>query len=88
MAKPVFGLHFVAPRKHKDRPFSPRATVAVETFGQDSADGLPFIAAGATKEGFDEAVEALIKDLKRVRSKARRLFDDHEKVFAKSERKK
>jgi hypothetical protein len=88
MAKPVFGLHFLAPRKHKDRPFSPRARVAVESFNQDSADGLPFVAAGATKEEFDKAVEDLIKDLKQVRRRARRLFEDHEKVFAKSIRKK
>jgi hypothetical protein len=88
MAKPVFGLHFVAPRKNKDRPFSPRARVAVEAFSQDSAEGLPFVATGATKKEFDDAVEALIKDLKKVRNEARRLFDDHEKVFPKSKRKK
>jgi hypothetical protein len=85
---PVFALHFVSPRKGKDRPFSPKARIAVKAFSQDTADGPPFIAAGASVKEIDDAIDALIKDLKRVRKDARRRFDEHEKVFAKTKRKK
>ncbi len=85
---PVFALHFVSPRKDKDRPFSPRARIAVKVFSQDMADGPPFIAGAASIKELDDAIDSLIKDLKRVRKEARRRFDDHEKVFAKTKRKK
>jgi hypothetical protein len=88
MAKPVFSLDFVSPRKAKDRPFSPKARIAVKVFTQDTADGLPFIATGVSFKELDGAVDALIKDLKRVRKEARRRFESYEEDFAKTNKRK
>ena len=84
MPKSVFALHFVSPRRGKDRPFSPKARISVQVFTQDTADGAPFIASETSFKELDRAVDGLIKDLKRVRKEARRRFEDHERDFAKS----
>jgi hypothetical protein len=84
MAKSVFALQFVSPRRAKDRPFSPKARISVQVFTQDTADGHPFIASETSFEELYRAVDGLIKDLKRVRKEARRRFEDHENELAKS----
>ncbi len=87
MSNPAFELHFVSPRKSKDRPFSPNARIAVKTFTQDTAEGLPFVATGGSFKELESAVDGLIKDLKRVRKEAKRQFEAHEKAFAKGKEK-
>lgn len=85
---PSFELEFLAPRKHKDRPFSPRARIAIKNFTQDTADGSPIVAAGSTSfKRFDEAVDGLIKELKSIRRRAKRRFEEHETRSAKSKKK-
>jgi hypothetical protein len=88
MAKRVFALHFTAPRKDKDRPFTPNARIAVKNFVQDTADGLPFIGAGARFEKLDRVVDDLIRDLKRIRKEARRRFEDFDNQRKKREKRK
>jgi hypothetical protein len=83
MAKSVFALHFVSPRRAKDRPFTPKARISVRVFTQDTADGHPFIASETSFKELDGAVDSLIKDLKRVRKEARRRFEDHERELVK-----
>jgi hypothetical protein len=86
MPKSVFALHFVSPRRGKDRPFSPKARISVQVFTQDTADGAPFIASETSFKELDGAVDGLIKDLKRVRKEARRRFKDHDSDSVKSRR--
>jgi hypothetical protein len=81
MAKSVFALDFVSPRRSKDRPFSPKARIAVRAFTQDTADGLPFVASGTSFQELKDGVNDLIKDLKRVRKEAKRLFEKYQRDF-------
>jgi hypothetical protein len=83
MAKSVFTLDFVSPRRTKDRPFSPKARIAVKVFTQDTADGLPFVASGTTFQELKDAVNYLIKDLKRAQKEAKRRFKRHERDVSK-----
>ncbi len=89
MANPVFKLEFLSPQKGKDRPFSPKARIGVESFTQDSADGTPFVSNGATSyTEFKTAVDGLLKELKSIRKDGKRRFADHEKDSMKSKKKK
>ena len=83
MGKFVFTLDFVSPRRTKDRPFSPKARIAVKAFTQDTADGLPFVASGTSFQELKDGVNDLIKDLKRVRKEAKRRFERHQRDFPK-----
>lgn len=82
MAKSVFALDFVSPRRTKDRPFSPKARIALKAFTQDTADGLPFVASGTSFQELKDSVNDLIKDLKRVRKEAKRRFERHQRDSA------
>ncbi len=86
MTKPAFELEFLAPRKGKDRPFSPKARIAVKAFAQDTPDALPIVASGVSFKELDEAVDTLIQELKSIRRVAKRRFGDHKKNSAKAKK--
>ena len=84
----VFELDFLGPRKRKDRPFSSRARIAVKTFTQDTADGMPIVSPACTAfKDFERTVDTLIGELKRIRKQAKRKFGENKKDYPKARKK-
>lgn len=80
-----FELDFKAPKKGKGWPFTPNAQIFLKMFTQDADDGPPIVTARCASFGeFDSAVDSLMEELKGLRKRAKRKFEEHDEEWAKT----